>query len=170
MIKLLLPFSLLLTALAPAAFCSQDDCKAAVLKHLRTSRDFTVKVAEAMPEADYGFKLTPAQMSFGEQMVHLSQGFVYFLSPFSDEKPNPPKPTSLKKADVVAFVKSSFDSAIAKVGQLTPEQITKTYKSEEGTRTGTDLLLGLLDHTTHHRASAEMYLRAKGITPPEYQF
>jgi uncharacterized damage-inducible protein DinB len=25
--------------------------------------------------------------------------------------------------------------------------------------------MGLLDHTTHHRASAEMYLRAKGITP-----
>jgi uncharacterized damage-inducible protein DinB len=32
------------------------------------------------------------------------------------------------------------------------------------------MLLELLDHTTHHRASAEMYLRAKGITPTEYQF
>jgi len=28
----------------------------------------------------------------------------------------------------------------------------------------------LMDHTTHHRASAEMYLRAKGIAPAEYQF
>jgi uncharacterized damage-inducible protein DinB len=36
--------------------------------------------------------------------------------------------------------------------------------------TGSDMLLGVLDHTTHHRASAEMYLRAKGITPVEYQF
>jgi uncharacterized damage-inducible protein DinB len=27
-----------------------------------------------------------------------------------------------------------------------------------------------MDHTTHHRASAEMYLRAKGIKPTEYQF
>ena len=36
--------------------------------------------------------------------------------------------------------------------------------------TGLDMLLGVLDHTTHHRASAEMYLRAKGITPAEYQF
>jgi len=36
--------------------------------------------------------------------------------------------------------------------------------------TGLELLMFLLDHTTHHRASAEMYLRAKGITPTEYQF
>jgi uncharacterized damage-inducible protein DinB len=28
----------------------------------------------------------------------------------------------------------------------------------------------MLDHSTNHRASAEMYLRAKGITPPKYEF
>jgi uncharacterized damage-inducible protein DinB len=60
---------------------------------------------------------------------------------------------------------------IARVSSLSHDQIAKTYSSEElGKQTGLDLLLGLLDHTTHHRASAEMYLRAKGITPPEYQF
>jgi len=36
--------------------------------------------------------------------------------------------------------------------------------------TGLEMLMFLMDHTTHHRASAEMYLRAKGITPAEYQF
>jgi hypothetical protein len=35
---------------------------------------------------------------------------------------------------------------------------------------GLELVMALLDHTTHRRASAEMYLRAKGITPVEYQF
>jgi hypothetical protein len=50
---------------------AQSDVKGTVLKHLKTSRDFTLKVADQMPEADYGFKLTPPQMSFGEQMVHL---------------------------------------------------------------------------------------------------
>ncbi len=149
---------------------AQDTCKNDILKHLRTSRDFTVKVAEAMPAGSYDFKLTPPQMSFAEQLVHLSQGLTYFLSPFAGEKPNPPKPASLSKDDVVAFVKSSFDKAIATVSNLTPEQLSKTYKTSEGSGTGLDLLLGMLDHNTHHRASAEMYLRAKGITPPEYQF
>ncbi len=123
-----------------------------------------------MPAADYDFKLTPAQMSFGGQMVHLSQGLSYFLSAFAGEKPNPGEPKSKSKDDVIAFMKVSFNKAIDEVSKLTPEQIAKTYKSEEGTLSGLDLLIGALDHTTNHRASAEMYLRAKGITPPEYQF
>jgi uncharacterized damage-inducible protein DinB len=36
--------------------------------------------------------------------------------------------------------------------------------------TGLELLMFVLDHSTHHRASAEMYLRAKGIAPAEYEF
>ncbi|MBZ5592102.1 MAG: DinB family protein [Acidobacteriia bacterium] len=159
----------LIAALGAPAF-AQSDVKATVLKHLKTSRDFTLKVAEQMPESDYNFKLTPPQMSFAEQLVHLSQGGEYFLSPIFGEKPNPAKPASMKKADVIAFVKMSFDASIEKVSKLTPEQISKSYKSDEGTMTGLEMLMGLLDHTTHHRASAEMYLRAKGITPAEYQF
>jgi uncharacterized damage-inducible protein DinB len=169
MIKTLLCFSLLSSAIAAPAFCQEQDVKAVILQHLKTSRDFTLKVADAMPASDYDYKLTPAQMSFGEQLTHLSQAFVYFLAPFSGEKPNPAKPASKSKTDVIAFVKSSFDNAIDQVSKLTPEQLSKTYKSEEGTETGVGLLLGMLDHTTHHRASAEMYLRAKGIKPPEYQ-
>ena len=159
-----------LIALAAAPAFAQTDVKATLLKHLKTSREFTLKVADQMPEASYDFKLTPPQMSFGEQMVHLSQGAEYFLAPIFGEKPNPGKPASMSKSDVMAFVRKSFDAWIEKVSKLTPDQISKSYKTEEGTMSGLDMLLGLLDHTTHHRASAEMYLRAKGITPAEYQF
>ena len=109
-------------------------------------------------------------MSFAEQMVHLSQASEGFLSPMSSDKPIGGKPASMNKADVMAFVKKSFDASIDSVSKLTPEQLSKSYQSPEGTMTGLDLLMELLDHTTHHRASAEMYLRAKGITPTEYQF
>jgi uncharacterized damage-inducible protein DinB len=149
---------------------AQTDVKAIVLKHLKISRDFTLKVAEQMPESTYDFKLTPPQMSFAEQMVHLSQAMSVFIAPFSGKQPNASKPASMSKKDVIAFMTKSFDNAIQQVSMLTPDQISKTYKSEEGTLTGLELLMGLLDHTTHHRASAEMYLRAKGITPTEYQF
>lgn len=163
-------FLILAVVLTGISALAQGDFQAAVVKHLKTSRDFTLKVAEAMPAADYDFKLTAPQMSFGGQLTHLSQGLTYFLSAFSGEKPSPGKPKSAGKEDVVAFVKQSFDDAIATVTKLNADQISKTYKSEEGSMTGMELLLGMLDHTTHHRASAEMYLRAKGITPPEYQF
>jgi uncharacterized damage-inducible protein DinB len=161
---------IIMIAVLGAPLLAQGDVKATVLKHLKTSRDFTLKVADQMPEADYGFKLTPAQMSFGEQMVHLAQAPEYLLSPIFGEKPNPGKPATMSKSDVMAFVRKSFDASIEKVSKLTPDQISKSYKTDEGTMSGLDLLMGLLDHTTHHRASAEMYLRAKGITPAEYQY
>jgi uncharacterized damage-inducible protein DinB len=157
-------------ALAGLPAFAQTDIKAAVLKHLKTSRDFTLKVADQMPEADYGFKLTPPQMSFAEQITHLAQTQAEVLAAFSNEKPNPGKPASMNKKDVLAYVRQSFDNSIDKVSKLTPAQISKTYNSEEGSMTGLELLLFLMDHTTHHRASAEMYLRAKGIKPTEYQF
>lgn len=157
-------------ALFAVPLFAQQDLRTVIASHLKTSRDFTVKVAEAMPEADYGFKLTPPQMSFAEQLIHLSQGLTYFMSPFSGQKPQPGKPDSKSKAEVIAFVRRSYDDAIGKVNALTPDQLSKTYKSEEGSASGIDLLIGMLDHCTHHRASAEMYLRVKGITPPEYQF
>jgi uncharacterized damage-inducible protein DinB len=159
----------LLTAAALPAF-AESDLKAIVLKHLETSRDFTLKVAEQMPEGAYSFKLTAPQMSFAEQMVHLSQGLGVFWSPFFSGNPEFAKPASLSKPDVIVFMKKSFDTAIERVSKLTPDQMTKSYRSSEGTMTGLELLMGMLDHTTHHRASAEMYLRAKGITPAEYEF
>ena len=157
-----------LAAAAPSF--AQTDIKAAVLAHLKTSREFTLKVADQMPEASYNFKLTPPQMSFAEQMVHLAQAQAEFLAPVSGERPNPGKPASMNKKDVIEFVKISFDHSIEKVSKLTGDQLSKTYSGGEGTMTGFEMLLAMLDHTTHHRASAEMYLRAKGITPADYQF
>ncbi len=112
--------AVLASLIAVPAFSQTDDVKSNVLKHLKTSRDFTVKVAEAMPESDYDFKLTPPQMSFAQQMVHLASGLDYFLAAFSGEKPNPPKPASLHKADVVTFIKAQYDKAIDTVSKLTP--------------------------------------------------
>ena len=160
----------LILTVAAMPVLAQGDVKAIVLKHLKTSRDFSLKVAGQMPESTYDFKLTPPQMSFAEQMVHLSQSLAVFISPFSGQEPKPAKPASMNKKDVLAFMAKSFDDAIAQVSKLTPEQMSKTYKSEDGTMTGLELLMAMLDHNTHHRASAEMYLRAKGIKPAEYQF
>jgi hypothetical protein len=109
-------------------------------------------------------------MSFAEQMAHLASDQAGLLAPFSSDKPKPAKPASMSKKDVMAFVRQSFDQSIALVSKLTPSQISQSYPGFGEPMTGLELLMFVLDHTTHHRASAEMYLRAKGITPAEYQF
>jgi hypothetical protein len=85
----------LMAAFAAPAF-AQNEVQL-VLKHLKTSQDFTLKVADQMPDADYAFKLTPPQMSFAEQIVHLTQGLDEYIAPFSGQKPNPAKPASMSK-------------------------------------------------------------------------
>ena len=153
----------------PPAF-AQADLKAIVVKHLTTSRDFTLKVAEQMPDADYGFKLTPPQMSFGEQMAHLASDQANLLAPFTTGRPAASKPASMNKKDVIAFVRQSYDQSIALISKLTPAQIERSYTGFGAPMTGLEILMFVLDHSTHHRASAEMYLRAKGIAPAEYEF
>ena len=168
---LVLAFTCACLLLASAPARAQADLKAIVVKHLTTSRDFTLKVAEQMPEADYGFKLTPPQMSFGEQMAHLASDQAALLAPFSNAKPGAPsKPASMSKKDVIAYVRQSYDQSIALVSKLTPAQIERSYPGFGAPMTGLELLMFVLDHSTHHRASAEMYLRAKGIAPAEYEF
>lgn len=161
---------LLFLAASAVPALAQTDIKATYLKHLKTSRDFTLKVANQMPEDSYSFKLTPPQMSFGEQMVHLTQAVGSFVATIQGQKPSFGKPASMNKKDIVAFMQKSFDAAIEGVSKMTSEQLAKTYNTGDGSMTGMEVLMFMLDHTTHHRASAEMYLRAKGITPTEYEF
>jgi uncharacterized damage-inducible protein DinB len=166
--RALLAVTVLGAALAAPVFAQQDFVRDTIVSRMKNSRDFTVKVAEAMPANDYDYKLTAPQMSFAGQMAHIGESFSYFMSVFTGQKPNPPKPGSMKKDDVVSYVRDSYDKAIDEVSKLTPEQIDKTYKTHDGSTTGLTTLIAMLEHAAHHRASAEMYLREKGITPPSY--
>ena len=91
-------------AIAASPASAQTDVKAIVLKHLKTSRDFTLKVAAQMPDSSYDFKLTPPQMSFAGQMIHLSQSMSAFISPLSGQATKPAQPASMSKKDVIAFM------------------------------------------------------------------
>jgi hypothetical protein len=62
-------FTLLAIAIPTAAQTTQKDV---LIKHWKTSGDFTVAVASAMPADGYTFRPTPAEMSFGELMAHIA--------------------------------------------------------------------------------------------------
>jgi hypothetical protein len=63
-----------------------------------------------------------------------------------------------------------FDYSIGLVGKLTRADLTKTYPIPGGgpTMSGLALLCQTLIHTAHTRGYDEMYLRTKGIKPPDY--
>lgn len=61
--------TLLVLAIPAAAEITQKDI---LLKHSKTSGDFTIAVANAMPADGYTFRPVPEEMSFGELMAHIA--------------------------------------------------------------------------------------------------
>ena len=141
----------------------------------RTSKQFTIAVAEAMPSEKYDFRVNSEEMSFGDLMAHIavSQAFRFAQISGSRAFSLPAPGTHIDKATAIRLLTDSFDFCIGRLGALTPEQLHKSYKVDWYERpqiTGEELVLGMLVHTAHHRAQAEVYLRANNIQPPRYRF
>ena len=61
--------ALLAVAIPAAAQTTQKDV---LLKHWKTSGEFTLAVAGAMPADGYNFRPTPEEMSFGQLISHIA--------------------------------------------------------------------------------------------------
>ena len=55
-------------------------------------KDPMLKIAEAMPEDRFGYRPTPPQRSFGEQILHIAEANVYQMGRFGS-RPPPPRST-----------------------------------------------------------------------------
>lgn len=129
-----------------------------LLTTLENSRNYTVAVAEAMPEKNYGFKPVPEVWSFLEQLHHIAYGIGWWEENYmkGNKIDWAPTPTNKTKKEVINYLGQAYDSL--------KETIGKTQLSD-------DLIKGFnstLDHITHHRGQAILYLRCKNIQAPEY--
>jgi uncharacterized damage-inducible protein DinB len=153
---------------APVA--AGDNIIPKLVERWKTSKAYTLAVAEAMPEDGYSFKPNPAQMSFGEQLDHLASSNAYFVALVAGKKMPLGDLKQFDKAAVVRRINEAFDYAITTLGTVTPDQLDKVIKTPDGTMTGLEALLLALDHTSNHRGQAIVYLRANNQKPPEYRF
>jgi len=160
--------SLFLTALT--VFAADDATVQILRKHIQTSRDFTIEVAKQMPEDQYNFKLTPEQMSFGEQMVHIANANGFFFGKMTGQKGPAAAPKKVTKASAIAALQASYDFALAELAKTKDAKLGEMVDTGDGKMTLLEGVMLLIDHSTNHRASAEMYLRTKGIKPAEYRF
>jgi uncharacterized damage-inducible protein DinB len=142
------------------------------------SKQFTLDVANAMPAEFYSFKPNPEEMTFGEQMIHIAGANVFRFNQITGIKPpfefNPAKPPAADKQTAVKLLAQSFDYVLQVLPQTTAEQLKRTWHIPSWKdRPDPDrraMLMNMFVHTAHHRAQCEVYMRAKGIKPPDYQF
>jgi uncharacterized damage-inducible protein DinB len=147
------------------------------LKEWQISKQFTVEVAKAMPAGEYSFRPMLAQMSFGEQMLHIAVSLQYRFAEIRGEKPDLQLLARLQKLqtkdEIVGALAEGYDAAIATLRSITPEQLRTRFKVDWKGRPETDganMIVNMFVHAAHHRAQCEVYLRLKGFTPPQYTF
>jgi uncharacterized damage-inducible protein DinB len=144
----------------------------------KISKQFTMDVANAMPAELYTFKPNPEEMSFGEQINHIALANAFRFNqitgvktPFPLDLKNPP---AADKATALKTLEQSFDYVLAVLPNISNEQLKRTWhipswKARQDPD-GRAMIVNMFVHTAHHRAQCEVYLRAKGIKPPDYTF
>lgn len=142
-------------------------------KHWATAKGLGVAIAEAMPAESYDFKPNPEEMSFGEQMMHVASANFGYCAALTDAKSpvgDLPKDARIVKADAVKQLGASFDYCSEVFGKLKDAQMELSHARGERKFTTRDIMLGVMIHMVHHRGQAEVYLRLKGIKPPDYKW
>ena len=159
---------------------AQTGIKDALVKHWKITGDFTIAVAKMMPAGSYSFRPVPEELSFSQLMVQVAGANLSACSTASGmARPTiPPKilqavreeKIDLDKDSVVQFLSDSFDFCNKAVASMTPEKLDAMVGPENRKMTGFEWLWSYFTHTAHHRGQAEVYLRVKGIKPPDYVF
>ncbi|TMI75430.1 MAG: hypothetical protein E6H09_01055 [Bacteroidetes bacterium] len=127
---------------------------------LENSRTYTLSVAELMPEREYEFKPVDTIWNFRELLHHIAYGIEWWENNFVKGKNvewNQP-PAKATKKDVIAYLNKAYASLKETISQGKPSN--DAIKGFHAT----------MDHITHHRGQATVYLRCKGITPPAYTY
>ena len=91
-----------------------------MITRLENAKKSTVQVAQMMPENQYGYKPTTNEMSFREQLLHISQNINWLTASYLTPRPRPIpeadlKDTNQSKATVEQFITQSFDYAIESI-------------------------------------------------------
>ena len=134
---------------------------------------------DSIPEAKYGYKPTPAQLTIGYVAQHLADDSYFFCNQLGDMKATRPErdtatPDSVKakwpKDSLVAKLKESFAFCERAFGQLDDaklaDQITMTFGGSARQVPRVQMaLFHLLDMTDHYSQIAN-YMRLNGMLPP----
>ena len=123
--------------------------------------DKVVALAEAVPEAKYGWRPTPEARTFEGQLRHLAFWNSYAAATLRGEKPDGqanelPAADYPTKARLVRALKGSF----AEVGK----QLQHGPASPEAP--AVDTLASFLAHGAEHYGALAVYARSTGIVPP----
>lgn len=129
-----------------------------------------IAIAEDLPEDKYDFKPKPEMRSWLGQLVHAAQGNYFFINPVLGKplpQDDPPREQFKTKADVVAFVKKSFEDGVAVIKAKGDAGMSQTVQMGHRMMRVDALAYDLIAHANEHYGQIVVYYRLNGLVPPE---
>lgn len=133
-----------------------------VIARYNTVKQNLIEAAEAMPENDYGYRLTPPQRPFGAWIGHTAAGNFNVCAAIKGDKPESRATEPKTKAELKAALTASFEYCDA---ALTSKTDQEALTAVDG-RYPVNAMIGLIASLNEHYGNLVGYLRSKGITPP----
>jgi uncharacterized damage-inducible protein DinB len=138
-------------------------------------KDTMMKISEAMPEDKFGYRATPAERTWGEQILHVAEANVIQMGRLGSKAAAPVvnmKATS--KAEILKALADSFDFGTAALKEQTDQTMllpaeTTRYDRFMGPSTKARVVYYVIGHTWDIYGQMAVYLRLNGITPPASQ-
>jgi len=134
-----------------------------------TIKTNVTQALDYMPEADFNFKTTPANKTFGAQFGHVAN-FHYNFCAAAKGVPNPNQGQNLEqtatKAEMVTALADSYafcDDAYAKLTDQSALELVTQGKNQIARGA---VLSNLIAHDNEEYGVITQYLRMKGIVPP----
>lgn len=151
---------------------NNETVKANMLVDWERAKSYTKEYLDAMPEKGINFKPKADMRSFAEQMLHMAQSTMSVISIATGFEPKF-QGKVLEKMDeyknkqaLTKLVMESYDYAIQSIEKLDASKMDSLIKRGNYETDQFGWLNKAFEHQTHHRAQTTIYLRLKGIKPP----
>jgi uncharacterized damage-inducible protein DinB len=145
-----------------------------VLMDWTGQKDILMKIADAMPADKYGYKSTPPQRTFGEQVLHIAEANVNQLGRLGSNVPAPAvNMKATAKAEILKTLADSFDYGTAVLKEQTDQSLLQAADARRfsfgGPSTRARVVFFVIGHTWDIYGQMAVYLRLNGIVPPASQ-
>jgi len=127
------------------------------------------KAAERMPESDYAFKVanTPDMRTYGQWIGHQADNqFTNCAILKGTTSPSQGNEKKATKAELVKALNDAFAFCDGAISSLTDHNAVQLIKQGEGETARGAIVSAMLAHALESNGIVTVYLRAKGLVPP----
>jgi len=140
------------------------------IKKWENAIKYTEDVFSLMPDSLWTFKPVEEEMSFREQILHLTQNMYWLCSSYlkGENLSLKIKDTGQSVAEIKAQYLQTTVYTLSVLQKLEEKDLLERVNFFAGHFSRWQIIQLLHDHHTHHRGQIIVYLRLKGIKPPKY--